>query len=166
MLGALGVLVLVFPFFFLAGEVLEGDTQKFDTRVLTALRRPDDLSTPIGPAWLQPGALDITALGGPTVLGLATLVISGFLLLQGMARTGAFVFVAATGGWLLNDLLKEVFQRARPDIVPHLRDVMSLSFPSGHAMTSAAVYLTLGALTMRVADGRSRSSTAWRRRCW
>ena len=106
MLGALGVLVLVFLFFLLAGEVLEGDTQKFDSRVLTALRSPDDLSVPSGPAWLQSGALDITALGGPTVLGLATLVISGFLVLQGMARTGAFVFVAATGGWLLNDLLK------------------------------------------------------------
>ena len=32
---------------------------------------------------------------------------------------------------------------------------MSLSFPSGHAMTSAAVYLTLGALLMRVADRRA-----------
>ena len=101
------------------------------------------------------------------MLGLATLVISGFLVLQGMARTAAFVFVATTGGWLLNDLLKQVFQRARPDIVPHLRDVMSLSFPSGHAMSAAAVYLTLGALTMRVADGTGRpSGTAWQRRCW
>ena len=31
---------------------------------------------------------------------------------------------------------------------------MSLSFPSGHALTSAAVYLTLGALLMRVAQSR------------
>ena len=114
MLGALGVLVLVSLFFLLAGEVLEGDTQEFDTRVLTALRRPDNPSMPIGPAWLQSGALDITALGGPTVLGLATLAICGFLVLQGMARTAAFVFVAATGGWLLNEVLKQVFQRARP----------------------------------------------------
>jgi undecaprenyl-diphosphatase len=35
---------------------------------------------------------------------------------------------------------------------------MSLSFPSGHAMTSAAVYLTLGALLMRVS---SRRVTRW-----
>ena len=34
---------------------------------------------------------------------------------------------------MLNGVLKEMFQRARPVIVPHLRDVMSLSFPSGHA---------------------------------
>ena len=51
-------------------------------------------------------------------------------------------------------MLKQVFQRARPDVVPHLREVMTLSFPSGHAMTSAAVYLTLGALLMRIAEGR------------
>ncbi len=126
----------------------------FDARVLRSLRRADDPSTPIGPAWLRSGALDITALGSPTVLGLVTLAICGFLLLQRMARTAAFVFVATTGGWLVNSLLKDLFQRARPEVVPHLRDVMSLSFPSGHAMTSAAVYLTLGALSMRVADRR------------
>jgi undecaprenyl-diphosphatase len=38
--------------------------------------------------------------------------------------------------------------------VPHLREVMTLSFPSGHAMTSAAVYLTLGALLMRISERR------------
>jgi undecaprenyl-diphosphatase len=154
LLGGLGILLLLLTFFLLAGEVLEGDTQSFDTRVLSALRRADDPSIPIGPAWLRGGALDITALGGPTVLGLATLAICGFLILQAMARTAAFVFVATTGGWVLNEILKEIFQRARPVVVPHLQAVMSLSFPSGHAMNSAAVYLTLGALLMRVADRR------------
>jgi undecaprenyl-diphosphatase len=152
LLGGLGIILLMVAFFLLAAEVLDGDTQAFDARVLMALRRADDPSVPIGPVWLRAGALDITALGSPTVLGLATLAICGFLLLQGMARTAAFVFVATTGGWVLNSVLKEVFQRARPSVVPHLQSVMSLSFPSGHAMTSAAVYLTLGALTMRVAD--------------
>ena len=71
-----------------------------------------------------------------------------------MARTATFVFIATIGGWFLNETLKEVFQRARPAIVPHLQNVMTLSFPSGHAMNSAAVYLTLGALTMRLADRR------------
>ena len=31
---------------------------------------------------------------------------------------------------------------------------MTLSFPSGHALSSAAIFLTLGALLMRVADNR------------
>ena len=152
LLSAIAVLLLIFTFAELADEVLEGDTHGFDTWVLRALRQPGNPGLPIGPAWLQSAALDITALGSLTVLGLATFAIAGFLLLQGMTRTAAFVVVATSGGWLLNDLLKETFQRTRPDVVPHLREVMSLSFPSGHAMTSAAVYLTLGALTMRVAD--------------
>jgi undecaprenyl-diphosphatase len=151
---SLGVVLLLLGFFVLTGEVLEGDTQAFDERVLSALRRPGAPSMPIGPEWLRSGALDITALGSPTVLGLAVLAITGFMLLQGMTRTAVFVFVATVGGWLLNSGLKLLFQRARPTIVPHLRDVVSLSFPSGHAMTSAAVYLTLGVVTMRVAKGR------------
>lgn len=154
LLGALFGLLLVVAFFLLAAEVVEGDTQAFDLRVLRALRSPADPSIPIGPPWLRGAALDITSLGSATVLSLTTLAICGFLLLQRMARTALFVFVATAGGWALNALLKEVFQRARPSVVPHLQDVMSLSFPSGHAMTSAAVYLTLGALTMRVADSR------------
>jgi undecaprenyl-diphosphatase len=99
-------------------------------------------------------AFDITALGGPTVLGMTVLAVVGFLVLQGMYRNAAFVFVASVGGWMLNDLLKEVFARPRPQVVPHLRQVMSLSFPSGHALTSAAIFLTLGALLMRVAQSR------------
>jgi undecaprenyl-diphosphatase len=158
LVGALAVLGLVFLFFHLAGEVLEGDTQKFDTRILLALRDPHDPSVPIGPAWLQSGALDLTALGSSTVLGLATFSICGFLLLQGMARTAVFVFVASAGGWLLNDALKLAFHRARPDVVPHLRQVFTTSFPSGHAMGAAAVYLTLGALMMRVVE---RPITKW-----
>ena len=154
LLGAVGILVLLLAFALLAAEVFEGDTQAFDNRLLMALRRADDRSIPIGPPWLRAGALDITALGSPTVLGLATLAVCGFLLLQRMARTATFVFIATIGGWFLNETLKEVFQRARPAIVPHLQNVMTLSFPSGHAMNSAAVYLTLGALTMRLADRR------------
>ncbi len=154
LLGGLGILLLLLAFVLLAAEVFEGDTQSFDNHVLTALRRADNPAIPVGPAWLRAGALDITALGSPTVLGLATLAVCGFLMLQGMTRTATFVFVATTGGWVLNEVLKEVFQRARPAVVPHLQTVVTLSFPSGHAMNSAAVYLTLGALTMRVADRR------------
>ncbi len=138
----------------LADLVLEGETQHFDERAIMALRRADDPSTPIGPAWLLSAALDITSLGGAPVLGLVVLAVVGFLMLQGMRRTAVFVFVASFGGSFLNHTLKLFFQRARPDVVPHLREVMSLSFPSGHAMTSAAVYLTLGALLMRIAERR------------
>jgi undecaprenyl-diphosphatase len=152
LLGAILLILLSLLTFDLVGEVLEGDTQAFDERVLRALRDANDPAKPIGPGWLRSAALDITALGSATVLGLSVAAVVGFLLLQGMQRTALFVLAASVGGWTLNNLLKLVFARARPAVVPHLREVMTLSFPSGHAMTSAAVYLALGALLMRVAE--------------
>src|SRR5688572_19348084 len=154
LLGTLALLGIVLVVVNLAGEVLEGDTLDFDKRMLAALRKADNPAQPIGPAWLEMAAFDLTALGGPTILGMTVAAVVGFLVLQGMYRNAAFVFLASVGGWLLNDLLKEVFARPRPQVVPHLRQVMSLSFPSGHALTSAAVFLTLGALLMRVAQSR------------
>lgn len=151
LIGGLLAIVLAIAFIALAGNVLEGDTQSFDERMLSALRTAENPAVPIGPRWLRSAAMDITALGSATVLGLAVLAVAGFLVLQGAWRSALFVLVASSGGWLLNSVLKEAFGRARPDIVPHLREVMTLSFPSGHALTSAAVYLTLGALLMRIA---------------
>jgi len=133
---------------------MEGDTRQFDEWVLSALRQEADPGRVKGPWWLQAGAEDLTALGSPTVLGLTVLAVTGYLFLHGLYRNGLFIFSASVGGWVLNWLLKAAFERTRPDIVPHLREVMSSSFPSGHALTSAAVYLTLGALLMRIAQGR------------
>jgi undecaprenyl-diphosphatase len=154
LLVALASLVLAISFVFVADNVLTGDSRDFDERVVRSLRQADDPRTPIGPPWLATGALDITALGSATVLGLVVLAVTGYLFIYGLYRTGAFVFVASCGGWFLNWALKAVFDRPRPDVVPHLREVMSSSFPSGHALTSAAVYLTLGTLLMRLAEGR------------
>lgn len=154
LIGGIALLLLLVVFMKLASEVLEGETQGFDRRILLALRSPDDLSRPIGPVWMLGAALDITALGGATVLGLTVCAVAGFLLLQGLWRRALFVTVASVGGAFLNSALKQLFQRPRPDVVPHLRDVMSMSFPSGHALQSAVVYLTLGALSMHIAERR------------
>jgi len=152
--GAVLILALIWVFAVLAGKVMEGDTRQFDEWVLSALRQEADPGRVKGPWWLQAGAEDLTALGSPTVLGLTVLAVTGYLFLHGLYRNGLFIFSASVGGWVLNWLLKAAFERTRPDIVPHLREVMSSSFPSGHALTSAAVYLTLGALLMRIAQGR------------
>jgi undecaprenyl-diphosphatase len=154
LLFGLGACVLLFLFITLAGEVSEGDTTALDSRILLALRSTEDPSRPIGPAWVEYAMLDLTALGGPTVLGLVVAGVLGFLLLQGRRHTALVVFVAAAGGELANSVLKTAFMRPRPSVVPHLREVLSPSFPSGHAMESAIIYLTLGAMLMRIAEGR------------
>ena len=150
----LGACVLLLVFLNLAGEVAEGDTQAFDTRILRALRDSADPSKPIGPAWMESSLLDLTALGGPTVLGLVVLAVAGFLVLQTRYRTALFVVLTSISGELINEAMKHAFNRPRPSIVPHLREVYTTSFPSGHAMESAIVYLTLGAILMRVAERR------------
>jgi undecaprenyl-diphosphatase len=149
-----GACAALFVFVLLAGEVMEGDTRALDTRILVALRNPDDPSRPRGPAWLEFALIDLTAIGGSTVLGLVVLSIVGFLLLQARYRTAAMMTITAASGEILNAVLKNLFGRPRPSVVPHLREVVSTSFPSGHAMESAIIYLTLGAMMMRVVEGR------------
>ena len=139
----------------LAGEVREGDAFGFDRTILLALREPGDLSDPIGPAWLEESARDLTALGSHTILGLVTIVTVLYLALSKRSQAARLVVVAVVGGMLLTYLLKLGFDRPRPDLVPHGVRVYTASFPSGHAMLSAVTYLTLGALLARLhADGR------------
>ncbi len=151
---AFGVLsVLLFGFLTIAGEVKEGDTHAFDDAILRSLRSPTDPADPIGPFWLEAIMRDLTALGGYTVLSLLTLLAITYLMMKGKRASAVLVGVAVVGGTVLSNLLKIGFDRPRPDIVAHLVDVHSLSFPSGHAMLSAATYLTLGALLARSERG-------------
>ena len=145
---------LLWIFLILAGEIAEGETQAFDVMILKALRSPDDLSKPIGPVWLEGVLLDLTALGGSTVLGLVIFSVLGFLLLQARYRTALVVAITSISGEVIDSVLKQTFNRPRPSVVPHLRDVYTMSFPSGHAMESAIVYLTLGAILMRATESR------------
>jgi undecaprenyl-diphosphatase len=154
LIGGLVICGLLYAFVSLAGEVMEGDTRALDTQILTAFRKADDPATPIGPAWMETVLLDLTAIGGPTVITLVVGAVVGFLCLQTRYRTAMVVAAAAVSGEVVNQLLKQLFLRPRPDVVPHLRDVTTASFPSGHAMESAIVYLTLGVMLMRVAERR------------
>ncbi|HRO14414.1 MAG TPA: phosphatase PAP2 family protein [Paracoccus sp. (in: a-proteobacteria)] len=143
------VAVLLFGFVRIAEEILEGETQSFDVAVLLALRRPGDAAQPIGPVWLQEMIRDFTALGSTGVLSVITLAAVGWLLVSGKRRAAGFVLAAVAGGVILSSLLKLGFARPRPDLVPHSAAVFTTSFPSGHAMMSAIVYLTLGNLLAR-----------------
>jgi undecaprenyl-diphosphatase len=138
----------------LAEEVGEGETQAVDRAVLLALREPGDLSDPLGPGWLEESGRDFTALGSIAVLALLTLAVSGFLVLDGKRHAALLVLAAVAGGLLGSHLLKEAFERPRPDLVPHRAVVYTASFPSGHAMMAASTYLTLGALLARVQKRR------------
>jgi undecaprenyl-diphosphatase len=146
---ALLVVVGVWGFVELAGDVLEGDTKALDHWLLNALRNPGDPAWPLGPRWLVEVGRDITALGSSVVLALVTTAVLGFLLLQRKYGAMWFVVITTVSGGLLSHILKGLFARERPSPVPFIW-VSSPSFPSGHAMLSAVVYLALGILLARI----------------
>jgi undecaprenyl-diphosphatase len=154
LLAVLAVVLGVWGFIEVAEEVVEGEARKVDERVLRFLRRADDPALPIGPRWLIEAARDLTALGGATVLLVVLLAVLGYLAFERKRREIWLVTLAAGGGVLVSTVLKQLFARERPDIVTHLAPAGTPSFPSGHSMLSAVVYLTLGALLARIVARR------------
>ncbi len=92
---------------------------------------------------------DLTALGGVAILTLTTLAVVGFFLMQRKLATTLYVLAAVGGGLLFSIAAKGFFDRPRPDLVPYGSLVTTSSFPSGHSMMAAVVYLTLGVLVAR-----------------
>ncbi|UJX48093.1 phosphatase PAP2 family protein [Xanthobacter sp. YC-JY1] len=149
-LAVLGFIAFAFYLFLVvADEVTEGAPGSLDRDILLALRNPTDPSDPLGPPWVEEMMRDLTALGGTSVLTLLTLAVIFFLILTRKRHAALLVAVSVAGGTILSQGLKWGFDRQRPDLVPHGMSVYSQSFPSGHAMLAAVVYLTLAALLAR-----------------
>jgi undecaprenyl-diphosphatase len=139
-------------FLSIADEVAEGETRAIDLAILDALRVPGQPRELIGPGWLHNAAIDVTSLGSLTVLGL--LILLAFALLLCLKRWGesALLLVGAFGGVGISQGLKAIFGRERPDLDYRAVEAVNASFPSGHAMMSAVVFLTLGVLAARFTD--------------
>ncbi|WP_421995953.1 phosphatase PAP2 family protein [Roseococcus sp.] len=149
----LALAVMLLAFVSLADEVIEGDMAGFDHAVVMFFRHGSDLAQPIGPAWLPEMVRDVTALGSFAVLGLVLAVSLAYLLMVGQRRIALFMAASVLGGTLVSTLLKQGFDRPRPDY-PQMAQVFTASFPSGHALLSAVTYLTIGIILARVAGER------------
>ena len=139
----------------LVDEITEGNSFRFDDALLIALRRPGDLDRPIGPAWLLQSAIDLSALGGFTLQWLLGGASGLFLIYIKRRAEAAWLAGSVVGASVLNAGLKSMLHRPRPELVPHLANVSNASFPSGHAMISAAIYLTIGAMLAETQPRRS-----------
>lgn len=137
-------------FFYIAHLVASGDFLPHEKAFMNSLRTGEPLR-PVGAPWVVEAARDVTALGSMVALATLTLFVTGFLFLTRRYGAALFLIVAATGGQMLNSILKMTYGRERPD--PSLRwlQIDSLSFPSGHATSSAVIYLTLAVLLSRLA---------------
>ena len=150
LLGSLFLIAgLLLIFIFIAQDVFEGETASFDRAAILAFRSAGNITQSVGPAWVEEAVRDVTALGSIIVVVILSGAVLGYLLMLGRRGPALLVLISVAGGTALNDLLKYIFARPRPDLVLHTTQVFSSSFPSGHAAVSAVVYLTLGALLAR-----------------
>lgn len=103
----------------------------------------------LGPEWLGVVTRDITALGSNWVLLFGVVALCIVLLLRKRISQSLELLAMALGGVLLSMGAKYLFDRPRPDLVPHLIDVYTPSFPSGHATMSMVCFLGLATVISR-----------------
>lgn len=123
-------------------ELIEGDVGSTDSAILLAVARRQ---TP----WLTSMAVDITALGSITLVVLfATFALVVLLALRD--RMGAFQLLAASvGAGALTIMTKDMIERIRPPEVQQLIAVSGFSYPSGHSVSTSALYLTIAIIAVR-----------------
>jgi undecaprenyl-diphosphatase len=120
-----------------------GGSERFDAAGLELWREAPDLSIPHGPAWLLEAVRDYTALGGTLLRHLFAIGAIVALLFLRLRREAVLLGATVIGGWIVGSLLKALFARSRPEIVPHLMAAGGASFPSGHSFNAAVVYIAM-----------------------
>lgn len=133
-----------------------GLTTAWDERLLDALRLGAER-----PAWLREAVRDVTALGSFTVLGLAVFATTAFILAQGRLHLAAWFLASALGATTFSSVLKLIIDRARPDAAEALAATFTRSFPSGHALLTAAILLTIGGFLALATHGRNPRRIVW-----
>ena len=142
--GFLVLGLMLSAFLEISDDVMEGDTHAVDTQLLMLLRDGSNPQNPLGPEWVFEMVRDISSLGGIAILALVTVSAAIYLLMIKKFGQAAYLVLSVTLGTLLSNALKFGFARPRPDLVPHGSHVFTGSFPSGHSMMSAMVYLSVG----------------------
>ena len=141
---------VIWAFFELADEVLEGDSRAFDRVVLLWIH--DNF-----PDWLDDPMRLVTALGYYYVV-MPLLAVAVFMFYRRGWRLSAVLLMVSTGGSVvLTTVLKGVFQRTRPELFDAGYQASFYSFPSGHATVAVGFY---GMLTVILAY-RMRGAARW-----
>ena len=142
-------------FVVVAWLVADGATEALDRSLMLLTREPGDTSDALGPAWFEEMLAEITALGGYTILVIVSALVLVALLLLRERQAALFLVASLVGGAVVSSLLKALFARPRPDLVQHLDQTFTSSFPSAHAMVATLSYLTLAAICIRFLRQRS-----------
>jgi undecaprenyl-diphosphatase len=142
-LGALVALAGTLGFAELVEKVREGDTLQFDRKVLAWIGARH---TPLLTTFMT----EVTPLGTGAVVLMIVGVTAAFLWRTEHKHSARLLLASTAGSILLNNALKLLFDRPRPDVFPWATHAASSSFPSGHAMSATVVYGTVAYLLARL----------------
>ncbi len=133
-LGIYAVIGSLFLFLKLADKIIDKEVISFDWAIMHFMYsfRSDALTS-----FMK----TVTFFGGEIFLG-GTIIVTILLLLRKHKKDALIFAFILFFGIVLNLLLKDMFQRPRPDIMPLIHE-SSYSFPSGHAMNSFIFYISL-----------------------
>jgi membrane-associated phospholipid phosphatase len=147
LIGAIFCVLLTLGFAWLAKGVFSDRFVAIDNGVITWLHNY------WGPA-SNNFMLFFTTIGEVWVLG-PLIAVAAFALTRSRRWIDAGGLVlAGLGAGLLNLVLKDIFERARPNLFPGPIHLTTYSFPSGHAMGSIAVYGMLAFVSARLTNHR------------
>lgn len=151
--GLAAAAFVVWAFAEVTEEVIEGESRAFDRAVLLWIEGNV-------PGWLDGPMRAVTALGYYwVVLPLLAVVVALFY--RARWRLSAVLLVVSTaGGAVLTTVLKNVFRRARPEIIDSGYAADSFSFPSGHATLAVGFYGTLALILAYRLRGPARWTVA------
>lgn len=132
-----GVALAAFAFWFFekqADRVVAGDADPLDEKIMELVHRVD---SPVAGRYLR----EVTRLGEN--LSIVAIAVFTAVSMRGRSRRhdAWTVLMNAGGAMALSTGLKAIFQRQRPkELARHIRLPKSHSFPSGHALLSAATF--------------------------
>ena len=152
LLLGLGTAIAALIFFgWLADEVLEGDSRRFDEITRAAIHQ---LASPTLTIVMR----GFSFVGSTIALTIGTIIVVVRFAMRNLGREAKLFAITMIGAGLLNITLKLAFKRARPEPFFNLSLPETYSFPSGHSLTSAVFFGALAAiLTAHIKSRRVRA---------
>lgn len=108
----------------------------FDTNILTAVNNFSD-------HFLNVTMPTLTDVGSPAVVVVIMLILCALFVYKNEQYRAFVLLISVSGALVTNIVLKTVFARERPSLIMQLVQESGYSFPSGHAMASAALGIAL-----------------------
>lgn len=143
MLASLACAILIFL------GVVTGATDALDTMLFRQAHGLDSNTPQVMPQWLLEAVRDVTALGSMIILAFAVVFAAAYLVTLQRYRLAALLTASALLATLVSTMLKLSMDRVRPSLIEPMVVTYTASFPSGHALLSAAIILPMAALLAR-----------------